>query len=203
MSITINHIPIPFFQISKDYRIIDKSPPCNHFFNCTKNFLELIDSESLDKFKTYLLEKNFHDSVEINMVTKNNPPTLFRVNASFHVEENQYYIFCQPFHDQYINLQYELFQLKESIVNMDEQAYKNLEQYSLSQSDSTSLEKVIQIDTSKRLDSIRRSTSSIMDLLGVMTNIMIENDKSDYLELVYDELRDIKSLVDEIKSSIN
>lgn len=202
MSININHIAFPFFQITKNFTIINRSPKCDYLFNPTNNFLELIDSESLEKFHAHLIESKSKSPLEINMITKNNPPCLFKMECTF-VDNKEYYVFCQPINEEYVNLQYELFQLKESIVNMDEQSFKHLEQYSLTQSNSTSVEKIIKIDNSKRLDSIRRSTSSIIDLLGVITNTIIEDGKSDYLELMYDELRDIKSLVDELKSSIN
>ena len=203
MKINISDIPLPFFQLTNKFAIIDMSPKSLYFFNQTNNFLELVDPESQEKFITYLHEKDIHYSMEINMVTKKNPPSLFTIEYTYIVEKEEYYVFCHPYNEQYINLQYELYQLKESIVHINEQEFRNIEHYTLSHSDSNSIEKVIKIDSNKKLDSIKRSTSSIIDLLGVITNIIIEDGKTEYLELMYNELSEIKSLVDELKSSIN
>lgn len=58
------------------------------------------------------------------------------------------------------------------------------------------------LETKKKLDKVKRSTLTVVDLLGVISPLIIEYRKGEYMEMIYEELYEIKSLVDQMKKAL-
>lgn len=200
MMLDLSVIPVPFFQMDSSYFILARSEASNKIFASADNFLELIDKESLDKTIAFLKERQGTKSIEVNMKT---PKRLafFNIQYTYDSSNELFYVLCHCIDHQYTNISFELNQLRDSLLHL--QSGQDIKTMSTTMSrDEKSLDKINNIETRKKLDKIKRSTSTVIDLLGITSPLIIEGGKGEYLEMVYDELYEIKTIVDQMKKTL-
>ncbi|MCT2344081.1 hypothetical protein [Niallia taxi] len=194
-------IPIPFFQIDSSYFILARSEASNKMFASADNFLELIDKESLDKTITFLKEMQGTKSIEVNMKTSPKGLAIFNIQYTYDSSNELFYVLCHCIDHQYTNISFELNQLRDSLLHL--QSGQDIKTMSTTMTrDEKSLDKLNNIETRKKLDKIKRSTSTVIDLLGITSPLIIEGGKGEYLEMLYDELYEIKTIVDQMKKTL-
>jgi len=162
--------------------------------------MDLVDKESRDKIIAFLANKQGKTAIEANLKTGEGV-ALYHIQYSFEPAKKHYYIICHLIDSHYINLSYELNQLRVALHHL--QADQDIKITSPTiKKDERSLDQLHNIETKKKLDKIKRSTSTVVDLLGVISPLIIEDGKGDYMEMIYDELYEIKSPVDQMKKAL-
>ncbi|MED4053521.1 hypothetical protein ABER75_07800 [Niallia taxi] len=200
MMLDLSVIPVPFFQMDSSYFILARSEASNKIFASADNFLELIDKESLDKTIAFLKERQGTKSIEVNMKTPKGL-AFFNIQYTYDSSNELFYVLCHCIDHQYTNISFELNQLRDSLLHL--QSGQDIKTMSTTMSrDEKSLNKINNIETRKKLDKIKRSTSTVIDLLGITSPLIIEGGKGEYLEMVYDELYEIKTIVDQMKKTL-
>ncbi|MGM7703609.1 STAS domain-containing protein [Pseudalkalibacillus sp. Hm43] len=80
------NLPIPYFQISKDYEIRTRSHLAEKLFPNVDGFLELVDGDSMEKAQKYLQFKSDDTEFELVMKTFQNPFSLFEIRMSWNTD---------------------------------------------------------------------------------------------------------------------
>ncbi|MCM3029194.1 hypothetical protein [Niallia sp. MER 6] len=200
MMVDLSLMPMPFFLINDRYSILARSNASKARFFAADSFLELVDLESCEKTIAFLTDSHGKTSMEANMKTSEGL-ALCQIQYTYDSANKHYYIVCHFIDSQYINLSYELNQLREALLKL--QAGQDIKiMPPVLKQDKESLDHLQNLDTKKKLDKVKRSTSTIVDLLGVISPLIIEDGKGEYSEMIYDELYEIKSLVDEMKKAL-
>ncbi|TRZ38919.1 hypothetical protein CEQ21_26525 [Niallia circulans] len=201
MMLDLSVIPVPFFQIDNSYCILARSAASNQIFAPADNFLELIDKESREKTIAFLNEREGTKSIEVNMTTSPKGLAFFNIQYTYDSSNKLFYVLCHSIEQQYTNISYELNQLRDSLLHL--QSGQDIKEMSTTTTrDEKSLDKLNNIETRKKLDKVKRSTSTVVDLLGIISPLIIEGGKGEYLEMIYDELYEIKTIADEMKKTL-
>ncbi|WP_349409224.1 hypothetical protein [Pseudalkalibacillus sp. SCS-8] len=82
------NIPVPYFQINKDYEIITRSKHTEEQFPQVDNFLELVDGDSMVKAERNLGKKHGTAVFELVMKTFQNPFSLYEVHVSWNLDRS-------------------------------------------------------------------------------------------------------------------
>ncbi|MRX71549.1 STAS domain-containing protein [Bacillus lacus] len=87
----IEHLPVPYFKINRDFGILSSSRIARTVFAPAASFLELVDEDSLNKAKKVLLsiERN---KTELVLKTASSPFSLFEI--SFNWEGDEAHLIC-------------------------------------------------------------------------------------------------------------
>lgn len=81
------NIPIPYFQINREYEILNRSKLAQEQFPNVEGFLELVDGDSLEKAERTLQTYSRETKFELVMKTFHSPFTLFEVRLSWDMDD--------------------------------------------------------------------------------------------------------------------
>ncbi|MCF6139358.1 STAS domain-containing protein [Pseudalkalibacillus berkeleyi] len=124
----VTNIPVPYFQINHDYKILARSKVADELFPLVAGFLELVDGDSMTKATKYLRIKSGTSQFELVMQTTTNPFSLFEVHLSWNMDHtceivcinkddqsNQLFKQVDRLHSRLENTNYELLEKKNEL----------------------------------------------------------------------------------------
>lgn len=89
----IKYLPLPYFLIDSDLKILAFSDISKEVFGFQKSLLDLVDMESKMKAENLLCKENGRAEGELIMMTRNSPYALVHVSVNWNGDEG--HIICQ------------------------------------------------------------------------------------------------------------
>lgn len=189
-------MPVPYFEVNQQLDILSHSEHASSLFASVLNFLSLVDTGSKKKVMNQLLSKTDMQSFECNLRTFHNPLTLFQIYAQW--DDGIGKIVCIEKETEYRQATHILHKLREQLHSADFHDYENqmrkdlLPLLNVNVSD---LNRLSLSEYSGSLADIPTKIETVLDLLSVLRPELIEIGKSDYLDLITNELTNIRAII--------
>ncbi|MEA3321961.1 MAG: hypothetical protein U9Q88_18520 [Bacillota bacterium] len=174
-------IPVPYFKMTEDFKIIDVSQSVTRIFYPVTSFLDLVDWDSRGKLKQIKTLPS-PGVMELNLKTTDSPTTLFTVYFHYQQKEKLIHLVCMNETSAFQHVQSEFQQWR-----------KELENNEWNDVVTTSVEPDTSFEFHKK--QTERKISTINDLLGIIQDDLSEVGKLEYIKLIQTELEDIKDLL--------
>ncbi|MEB1807482.1 MAG: hypothetical protein LPK26_09300 [Bacillaceae bacterium] len=179
------NIPVPYFIVNHELKILETSNTAEKEFPVVASFLDLIDPGSKEKV-IQLLENDDETSAEVNMETLEDKAVLYEL--FFKKEQMKYHVVTIKKSNNYYLVQKEINQLREQLelTNSQMTAFPFYEEQ---RGDSLK---------SKGTNSsiIHNKLNTIEEVLRIVRPDFIENYKSEYIDLLLEQVNEIKDLID-------
>ncbi|KAA0547346.1 hypothetical protein FZW96_10740 [Bacillus sp. BGMRC 2118] len=198
----INMLPVPYFIIDEQYTIVKKSPVTTSMFQASDNFLQLIDHESKEKVTRQLHQTKPGSSFEANMIAPDNTITLVDLYPQFDEHTKETHVICIGQTPKYNEVSSIMKQLREQLIVTDfthydkklrKQLLPSIMNYGLSD-----IQKYEFLNSSSNIKDIPPKIETIGDLLSIIRPDIIESGKSEYIELILNEMNDLKQIVENL-----
>ncbi|MEN8699156.1 hypothetical protein [Bacillus infantis] len=195
----LNLLPIPFFILDTDLKIVFASEAAEIRFPYCISFIQLADQDSLEKVFS-IPEKNSGEMIEINLRTSGNAVELFNIYYSRIPEKKLIYVCCAPISSNLLEVQHHLAMLRNRLSSLQPAELKppGLHNPLLFEVSSNAHEKIKAIENKKKLKSISHSASESIDLMNILQPLAIEHGKAEYLERIQKNLLNIMSAADSL-----
>ncbi len=115
--VQVKHLPLPYFEINKNYDIQSISSITSKTFAVGDNFLNIVDDDSKKKVEEYIQPKVKDIEMELVLNTIEAPTSLFNVYVTWEGETG--HIICQPLQDQLEKLSKQLDDLRARLTSSD------------------------------------------------------------------------------------
>ncbi|GAE26334.1 hypothetical protein JCM9140_2385 [Halalkalibacter wakoensis JCM 9140] len=194
----IKAVPVPMFQLDKHFNILSSSKAAEQVFLPASNFLTLVDDESKNKVTNFLVDPlKQQDSIEVNLQTYDNPFSLFQLFIEWENEIGS--LICIEKDDEYQRSTQILHRLREQLQSIDFHEYEaHIRKELLPAILNVKLSDLHRLSLSEYSGSLKDVPSKIdttLDLISVLRPELIEIGKSEYLDLITNELTDISSII--------
>ncbi|MCK6204158.1 hypothetical protein [Bacillus infantis] len=192
-------LPIPFFILDIDLKIVFASEAAEDRFPYCISFIQLADQDSLEKVFS-MPEKKSGEMIEINLRTSGNAVELFNIYYSRIPEKKLIYVCCAPISSNLLEVQHHLAMLRNRLSSLQPAELKprGLHNPLLFEVSSNAHEKLMAIEHKKKLKSISHSASESIDLINILQPLAIEHGKAEYLERIQKNLLNMMSAADSL-----
>ncbi|EIT86751.1 hypothetical protein A374_04234 [Fictibacillus macauensis ZFHKF-1] len=171
----IKHMPIPYFEIDKQFNILARSDQSVETFLEKTNFLELVDAESKEKASLFLLSPEYHKEIELVLHTIATPFALFSCSIQWH--EDVGHLVC-------LEQSEKLKVLEEKVQHQSERlAQTNFELFEQKEQLEKSLKRVLEL--SAHFVHLSKSVG-LVPFTGDLNEALITENKETLIQLVYD-----------------
>ncbi len=181
-------IPVPYFILDQDFTIIETSKVTSRDFPIVSSFLDIIDEESQAKFTGLLTSQSA--SGEVNMTTIEGKAVLF--DLYFNQVNNFIHIVAIKKSSEYLLVQSQMVQLREQMgmisVDTSESFLANFDKGVSTSIPNQEPKDYDAVNVQNRLQTIE-------EILRMVRPDFIENYKSDYIELLLEQVSELKRLI--------
>jgi rsbT co-antagonist protein RsbR len=112
-----NYLPLPYFLISSDWKILDYSQAASRIFLIGDDFSSLVDEENRQKVCEYIQPRLPEMQFELNMKTKQDPLTVFEISVRW--EADRAHIICTEKTNEVNQLASQLMKLRTRLSETD------------------------------------------------------------------------------------
>jgi hypothetical protein len=198
MKTDLNLLPIPFFILDTDLKILFASDAAEKRFPYCISFIQLADQASLEKVFS-IPEKNAGEMIEINLRTSGNTVELFNIYYSRIPEKKLIYMCCAPISSNLLEIQHHWALLRNRLSSLQPADLAMVGKNSpLSEESRDTHGKLKAIEHKKKLKGISHSASESIDLMNILQPLAIEHGKAEYLERIQKNLMDIIAAADSL-----
>lgn len=199
------HIPVILFVLEEDLTISFMSNLAKDLLPCM-HLEDIIDPDSYSKWKSYTTNRKPRTG-EIHL-TKGDElvPCLYKINYSYSVPEKKHYIVFTESQDDIKKIRFQMHELRQQLVDSNYEKIKTSERKQwismlepfLSTIDISSL-----LVEEKRIDLAIEKLQRMEDLLSTIRPDMIELGKWETVDLITQELHEIRSIVTYYQTLLN
>jgi signal transduction histidine kinase len=186
-------LPFPYFLVDQELKILQASNSVHHFFPTIGNFLEVVDSGSIEKARRFILETPSIHKVELNLHTIEKPFALHDVYVHYETPQ-RIHSFCINKEEQIDRIKDLVSELEETLININ---FSLLEkkmslEHSLEKVKQAALEHDNLVTVGKLAASvaheIRNPLTSVRGFVQLLRPYLIDIGKEEYADIAISEL---------------
>ncbi|MEW9109997.1 ATP-binding protein [Cytobacillus gottheilii] len=203
MSVAKNYIesvPFPYFIMDEQLKILGVSDEVFQHFPQASNFMDLVDYGSIKKVEKFMKSNVGQTKIEINMLTKHQPITLFDVYIQWD-SEKKLNVFCIEKQEFVHQVQSFVTKLEKQLNNENltiaekqdelEHSLKRVQQLLMQHDNLSNISKLV----SHIADELKKPLTSIRGFLQLLKPHLSSIGKEHYANIALDEINQANNLI--------